>query len=160
MSAVRSAAWTVIVTSAMASRRRRLRSTGVVVSACRKVGGEAADLLDLVAAEGRRGGTLPGGVVLLDPSHLRQRRLPAALQLAGHQPVVRIDGVVLPLRQAGLVARPLEAELPLPVDRPALRLEAVQGGDGGFQPGGADSLQEGLGDGPVDLAGEEGLAHG
>src|SRR5262249_45002272 len=37
-----------------------------------------------------------------------QRRLPASLQLSGHQAVVRVGLVVLPLRQAGLVAQPLD----------------------------------------------------
>jgi hypothetical protein len=36
----------------------------------------------------------------------------------------------------------------------------MQGRDGGFQPGGTDGVEEGRGDDPIDLAGEEGLADG
>ena len=49
------------------------------------------------AAKVRLGGD---DVILLEPLDLRQRRLPAPFQLAGHQPVVGIDGVVLPPGEA------------------------------------------------------------
>ena len=137
-----------------------MRSTGVVVSACQSAGRSAARRRTCSTSSPLRGDRaercrrcIPARPVPPPPAPL-----PSGAPAREHQPVVRIDSVILPLGQASLVACPLEAELPLSVGRPALLLDAVQGGDGGFQPGGADGLQESLGDGSVDLAGEEGLA--
>jgi hypothetical protein len=58
---------------------------------------------------------------LLELGHPCQRLLPAPFQFGRHQPAVGIDGLVAALRQARLVARPLELEFLLaPLGRPLL----------------------------------------
>ena len=44
-----------------------------------------------------------------------KRLVPAALQLASHQTIGGIDGIILPTRMGGLVARPLQRQLELPL---------------------------------------------
>ena len=41
--------------------------------------------------------------------------VPPPFQGAGHQPVLRIDCLILPFRPAGLVAGPFQLELPLAI---------------------------------------------
>jgi hypothetical protein len=64
----------------------------------------------------------------------------------------------LALRQARVIARPLEAELPLPVDRPALVLQALDRYQHCFDPGWLDRIQEGTADSLVDVAHRHRLA--
>src|SRR5207302_1374131 len=53
----------------------------------------------------------------------RERLLPTLLQLAGHQPVLRLDRVVLACRAVRLVRRPLHLLAPMLVEAPPLLLQ-------------------------------------
>ena len=162
MSAPPRSGCTVTVTAAMTSRSRRLRSTGVVVSACQSAGrsrGQAAHLLDFDADRGAQLGLAQALVLFLQLRDLASAVFPAALQLAGDQAIVGIHRVVLPLRQAGLVTRTFEAKLPLPVQRPGAPAQARAGRPAWPPARRAARLQERLPTTCVDRAGDEGLAH-
>ena len=64
---------------------------------------------------------------LLGVLEFPQRRFPTPLQFGGHQAVVRVGLVVLPLGQAGLVAEPLDL---LPLRLPDLLRRPAEGGHG------------------------------
>src|ERR1700680_2907110 len=53
-----------------------------------------------------------------------QRLVPAALQLAGHEAIGGIDGVVLPTGMRGLVARLLKGQFGLPLSGRCLAVHA------------------------------------
>ena len=55
----------------------------------------------------------------------REFLVPVLLQIAGHQAVLRLDGQEASPRQVGLVARPFQAELPLPFDLARLLLDLL-----------------------------------
>src|SRR5262249_43550548 len=66
------------------------------------------------------------GVLLLEPTAVDEPPLPLPLQLPRHQPVLRVDGVVLPACPARLVLGPLQrlppvAGAPPPRPPPPLR---------------------------------------
>ena len=88
---------TITTTRSSSSRAIRLRSTGVVVSACHTAGRSAASVADGTASSAavRRGGPLERRVLLLEPPLLLQRLLPATFQLTAHQAVLRLAGLVL-----------------------------------------------------------------
>ena len=65
---------------------------------------ERHQLLALRLAERRRTTRNQGGDLSFDPCDSLQCLVPAALQLAGDQPVCRVDGVVPSARMRGFVA--------------------------------------------------------
>ena len=91
----------------------------------RDVLGQAADRLAVGCGELRRLAGEEARMLLPQPGLGRQRRLPALLQGAGHEPVLRLDGIVLPLGALDLVARLLQAQRPLPVPLRALQLDVL-----------------------------------
>src|SRR5215467_2231144 len=80
----------------------------------RQVSRQRADLLTLRRSQPRRLAAAEARVPLLLPPLLLQRLFPTPLQLAGHQPVLRLNGVVLPPRALRLVTRALQLLLPQP----------------------------------------------
>lgn len=90
--------------------------------------GEVADRLPLFGREEARLLAQEPMVVLLEVLLRGQRRLPRPLQRARHQPVLGLDGEVLPRRPVGLVPRPFQALLPQAGEVVALLLQAVGGG--------------------------------
>ena len=74
---------------------------------------ERHQLLALRPAERRRTTRNQGGDLSFDPCDSLQCLVPAALQLAGDQPVCRVDGDVLSARVRGFVARLLLRQLQL-----------------------------------------------
>src|SRR5262249_40882689 len=77
--------------------------------------------------------------------------LPIALEAAGNQPIVRIDGAIAPLGTACLVARPLDAEPPLLEGCLAIGLKALGSSDRGGKAGRLLRCEGPVRDGFVDL---------
>jgi hypothetical protein len=61
--------------------------------------------------DGRDLGGFMGGDLAFNLRHARERLVPARLQFAGHQPIGRVGGVVLPEGPIGCIARRLEIAL-------------------------------------------------
>ncbi len=76
-----------------------------------EIDAEPHQLLLLLLAQRRRPACDDGSDFAFYSVHGLQRVVPAALQLAGHQAIVGIDGVVLPTCMRGLVARLLKRQL-------------------------------------------------
>lgn len=87
-----------------------------------------------------------------------QSIVPALLEFAGHQTVVRIDRVILALSQLNLEARSFEPELPLVIQGLALALQDRQGRQGGFELGRLDRLQKDSADGLIEISHSKRLA--
>src|SRR6266545_679876 len=115
-----------------------------------------------VAAQGGDGGPLGGGQRLgaallaagqlgLGRRDLGELGLPVALQPAGDQAVVGVDGQVAPLGQPGLVVGALDFQAPLPERGVVVGLQPLGGGHRGLDAGGGERRAERLGDGLVDL---------
>src|SRR3954471_3230802 len=138
----------------MTKRNSRLRSTAVVVSACHSTGRSVARSRTSSISAADSGAS----AVRWSSPYRGQRRIPPLLERARHQAVLGVDRIILALRQARVIARPLEAELPLPVDRPALVLQALERHQHRFDPGRLDRIQKGAADGLVDVAHRHGLA--
>ena len=97
-------------------------------------------------------------MLLPQPGLGRQRRLPALLQGAGHEPVLRLDGVVLPLGALDLVARLLQAQRPLAVPPRPLQLDVLGQLQADLDRRRAQHLEDEAGDELVERAAAEGLA--
>src|ERR1700674_5257609 len=91
-----------------------LRTT-ISLSAVRKIGAELHQLLPLLLAQRRRPARDDGSDLAFYSVYGLQRFVPAALQLAGHEAIGGIDGVVLPTGMRGLVARLLKGQFELPL---------------------------------------------
>src|SRR5579863_5410793 len=91
----------------------------------RQVLRQRADLLTLRGRQSRGLRAAEACVLLLQPALLAQGLLPTPLQLAGHQAVLRLTGVVLPPRPLGLVAGPLHLLLPMLVQLLAFLLQVL-----------------------------------
>ena len=83
--------------------------------------------------------------------------LPALLQGAGHEPVLRLDSIILPLGTLDLIACLLEAQRPLPVPLRALDLHVLGQLQADLDRRGPQHLEDKAGDEPVQRAAAEGL---
>src|SRR5215216_5634214 len=135
---------TVTMTSSSRARSSSLRSRSVVVA-------ERADGRPLVGGQGLGAALLATGQLGLGRRDLGELVLPVALQAAGDQPVVGVDGQVAPLRQPGLEAGPLDLQAPLPEGGVVVGLQALGGGHRRVDAGGGERGQERLGDRLVEL---------
>src|SRR5262249_33129176 len=84
----------------------------------RQVGRQRPDRGHRGVAQPRRGRPSPPVVLVVELPLRPQRLLPPALQLAGHQPVLRLARLVLPLGPPGLDRRPLPPPPPPPPPPP------------------------------------------
>src|SRR5438105_7235296 len=109
---------------ALPVRRRRARRP----PQCRQVPRQGPNLLTLRCRQPGRLAATETRVLLLQPPLLLQRLLPAPLQFSDHQPVLRLDGVVLPPRALHLVTGSLPFLLPHPMEPRALLVQVVRGG--------------------------------
>src|SRR5215831_644159 len=80
-----------------------------------------------------------------------QALFPLALEAAGNQTIIGIDGPIAPLGPARLVTRPLDAEPPLLESRLAIGLEALGSSDGGGKFAWLKCCNEGACDGLINL---------
>ena len=76
---------------------------------------ELHQVLPLLLAQRRLLARLEPGDLAFDPLRDLQRLVPAALQLAGHKAIGRIDGIILSTRMGGLETRLLQRQLQLPL---------------------------------------------
>src|SRR5262245_22420253 len=116
----------------------------------RQVPGQIQDALPLLGAQplsGRRWRERLLAFRLLDG---RQLLGPVFLQVAGDQAVLWINGQEAPPGQVGLVAGPLQAQLPLALELTRLVLDLLQRGQRPFQRGRLDRLQEPMGHRGID----------
>src|SRR6266571_2498926 len=111
---------------------------------CWQVVGELANLLSLRGGE--REGRLPGSqsVFPFQLFDLGQLLIPFALQTAGHQAIVRVDGLVASPGQVRLILRPLDLPLPLLIDLFGTRFQRIERGESHLQMGRLDRLQKAL----------------
>src|SRR5262249_60432691 len=79
----------------------------------RQVGSQRPDRSLVLGRQPGRSRPLPALVLFLQLPLLLQGLFPAALQLTGHEPILRLTRLVLPGGPLGLVRRPLPAQLPL-----------------------------------------------
>ena len=70
---------------------------------------------------------MPLCVVPFDRLSRAQLGFPVAFEVAGHQPVFGLDGIILPLGPLGLKAGALEAQLPLGIQPSPLPREVGEG---------------------------------
>src|SRR3954453_456070 len=124
----------------------------------RDVLGQAADRLAVGHGEARRLAGEEARVFLPQPGLGGQRRLPALLQGAGHEPVLRLDGVVLPLGALDLVARLLQPQRPLPLPLRPLDLDVPGQLQADLDRRRPQPLEDEAGDELVERAPAEGLA--
>src|SRR5271157_1551914 len=97
-------------------------------------------------------------ILFLQTALFPQGLLPAPLQLAGHQAVLGLDGVVLASRALGLDPRPFQPLLPVLVQPLAVALQIGNGLKTQLQLGRLENLQHLLGDQRLERAGGENLA--
>ena len=94
-------------------------------------------------------------ILFLQTALFPQGLLPAPLQLAGHQAVLGLDGVVLASRALGLDPRPFQPLLPVLVQPLAFALQIGNGLKTQFQLGRLEDLQHLLGDQRLERAAGE-----
>ena len=115
----------------------------------RDVGGQRPDAVELLRAQfaaATRGGIdrNPRG-----PPARGAEPPPTAAPASGDQPVVRVDGPVAPLGQAGLVAGPLQLRPPVRVEAGPLPLDVPGRRQAQLDPGGRQGPQHLLADGRI-----------
>ena len=115
-----------------------------------EIGAERNELLPLRLAKRGRTPRDHGRDVALDPGNGLQSLVPAALQLAGDEPIGRIDSIVLSTGMRGLVAGLLQGELQLPFCRRGLARLGFDRLDRGFHTERLQDAQHLLGDRRVD----------
>src|SRR5262249_38326842 len=98
-------------------------------------------------------------VLLCLPDGL-QRLIPATLQGAAHQAILRLAGVVLPAGSIGLVPRPLDPTLPVADPLPSLPIDPGSGLEAGVQGRRPQCSQDLLGYPGLDLDRRDRLAQG
>src|SRR6185312_17246896 len=89
----------------------------------RQVPGQRPDRPLILGRQAPGGRSLPAPVLVLHLPLVLQRLLPAPLELAGHEPVLRLARLILPRRSARLVPRPLQPQPPLPGQLGSLPLD-------------------------------------
>ena len=132
---------------------------GRSVPNCRQVLGQEPHGLLVGLTERQQFGPAHDRILLLQLFQRLQRRVPAALQGAGDQTVLRLDRVVLALGARCLVAGALDPQLPVPVQGLALALEFGQRRQRGLDRCRPDRLQEQRTHGAVQVYDRKGLAH-
>src|SRR5215831_10478007 len=111
------------------ARRRRGRSPDRS-----EVGAEGGEVVAFSLREHSRELLLATRQLGLGSFERSQALLPRSLEPARHQPIVRVDGMITPLREARRVARPLDAEPPLLERALAIPLEPFGGGKRSCKP--------------------------
>src|SRR3954447_16562280 len=117
-----------MTTRSSISRAIACRSAAVVVGAVHSAGISSARRRMATCSSGEGSGLICQEVIIVgrETKLRRQRLLPALLQRAGDQPVLRLDGIILPARTLDLVAGAFEPLLPLPMQRGTLQLQVFQ----------------------------------
>src|SRR3954465_948862 len=81
-------------------------------------------------------------VLLLHQALLLQSVLPASLQGAGHEPVLGLHGLILPLGSSGFLARSFEGLTPLVMKTFSLLLDVLDGPQAEVERGGLQRTED------------------
>jgi hypothetical protein len=77
--------------------------------------GQPENALSFLGRDEESGGLGQCEILALHLLHFPQLLIPVAFQEALHEPIVRIDGDIATTGQISLILRPLQPELPLPI---------------------------------------------
>src|SRR6266568_9254423 len=81
----------------------------------RDILGQPQNALSFLGRDEESGGLGQCEILALQLLHLPQLLIPVSFKAASYEPIVRIDGDIATTGQISLILRPLQPELPLPI---------------------------------------------
>src|SRR6266568_6785984 len=108
----------------------------------RDILGQPQNALSFLGRDEESGGLGQCEILALQLLHLPQLLIPVSFQAASYEPIVRIDGDIATTGQISLILRPLQPELPLPIQLLSAGLQMIECRQGNSEMGWLDRFQE------------------